>query len=222
MKIILKSKVKNLGNIGDVVDVKDGYAKNMLLPSGLAVFYTDKNYDGFKLKKAEIEKDNEENRVKAEKLKEKIAGKDLVLIENAGDDGKLYGSVSGVKLANFINMVLKINDLKKSCIFLREPIKNVGKYSITIDLHPEVSIDKDIIIARTKEEAIKIKKGEFIIKKEEVIASPTNPSEIVVVGEKTEEVANEPKKEKKKVKKEKIEEKEIKENKEENKEVEKA
>ncbi|HSQ97930.1 MAG TPA: 50S ribosomal protein L9 [Rickettsiales bacterium] len=173
MRIILKSKVKNLGNIGDIIDVKDGYAKNMLLPNNLAVFYTEKNYEVFKVKKAEIEKENAENKSKAETLKEKITGKDLILIENAGDDGKLYGSVSSIKLANFINSILKIADVKKSNISLREPIKSVGKYSIIIELHPEVSFDKEIIIARSKEEAIKIKKGEFVINKENKEEAPS-------------------------------------------------
>ncbi len=204
MKIILKSKIKNLGNIGDIVEVKDGYAKNMLLPNDLAVFYTDKNYEVFKLKKAEIEKENAENKSKAEALKEKIFGKDLILIENAGDDGKLYGSVSGVKLASFINALLKINDVKKSSISLKEPIKSVGKYSIIIELHPEVSFDKDVIIARSKEEAIKIKKGEFTIKKEVVEQAP---SEAIEKVEKTENIEEEKAKTEKKKNKKKVEEK---------------
>lgn len=166
MKIILKSKVKNLGNIGDIVEVKDGYAKNMLLPNDLAVFYTEKNYESFKIKKAEIEKENAENKNKAEELKSKVLAKDLILIENAGDDGKLYGSVSGVKIANFVNTLLKINDIKKSQVILREAIKNVGKFVIVFELHPEVSFEKDIIVARSKDEAMKIKKGENLVKKE--------------------------------------------------------
>ena len=167
MKVILKSKIKKLGNIGDIVDVKDGYAKNMLIPNGLAVFYTDKNYEVFKLKKDEIEKQNEENKSKAEELKSKIENKDLVLIENAGDDGKLYGSISGIKLAKFINQLFKIDTLKKSNISLKEPIKTIGKFTIILDLHPEVSFEKDLVIARSKEEAIKIKKGEFKLEKKE-------------------------------------------------------
>ena len=167
MKVILKSKIKKLGNIGDIVDVKDGYAKNMLIPNGLAVFYTDKNYEVFKLKKDEIEKQNEENKSKAEELKSKIENKDLVLIENAGDDGKLYGSISGIKLAKFINQLFKIDTLKKSNVFLKEPIKTIGKFTIILDLHPEVSFEKNLVIARSKEEAIKIKKGEFKLEKKE-------------------------------------------------------
>lgn len=186
MKIILKSKIKNLGNIGDVVEVKDGHAKNMLIPNNLALFYTEKNYEVFKNKKAEIEKENQENKIIAEELKNKIASKEIVLIENAGDDGKLYGSISGTKLANFINSLLKIDTVKKANITIREPIKNVGKFNIIIELHPEVSFDKEIIIARSKEEAVKIKKGEFELKKnekkEEVLVDVL-PTEAVVETE---------------------------------------
>ena len=167
MKVILKSKIKKLGNIGDIVEVKDGYARNMLIPNGLALFYTDKNYESFKIKKAEIEKENQENKAKAEDLKNKILTKEIILIENAGDDGKLYGSITGAKLANFINSANKIeNAVKKSNITLKEAIKNVGKYEIMIELHPEVSFEKIVIVARSKEEANKIKKGEFKLESE--------------------------------------------------------
>ena len=176
MKVILKSKIKKLGNIGDIVEVKDGYARNMLIPNGLALFYTDKNYESFKIKKAEIEKENQENKAKAEDLKNKILTKEIILIENAGDDGKLYGSITGAKLANFINSANKIeNAVKKSNITLKEAIKNVGKYEIMIELHPEVSFKKIVIVARSKEEANKIKKGEFKLeseKKEENLNQP--------------------------------------------------
>lgn len=176
MKVILKSKIKKLGNIGDIVEVKDGYARNMLIPNGLALFYTDKNYESFKIKKAEIEKENQENKAKAEDLKNKILTKEIILIENAGDDGKLYGSITGAKLANFINSANKIeNAVKKSNITLKEAIKNVGKYEIMIELHPEVSFEKIVIVARSKEEANKIKKGEFKLeseKKEENLNQP--------------------------------------------------
>ncbi len=176
MKVILKSKIKKLGNIGDIVEVKDGYARNMLIPNGLALFYTDKNYESFKIKKAEIEKENQENKAKAEDLKNKVLTKEIILIENAGDDGKLYGSITGAKLANFINSANKIeNAVKKSNITLKEAIKNVGKYEIMIELHPEVSFEKIVIVARSKEEANKIKKGEFKLeseKKEENLNQP--------------------------------------------------
>jgi len=161
MKVILKSKIKKLGNIGDIVDVRDGYGRNMLIPNGLAIFYTDKNYEVFKIKKAEIEKQNQENKAKAEELRDKINSKDLILIENAGDDGKLYGSINTIKLAQAINSLLNVKSLTKNNVYLKDPLKNVGKYSIIVELHPEVSFEKDVIIARSKEEAAKIKRGEF-------------------------------------------------------------
>ena len=176
MKVILKSKIKKLGNIGDIVEVKDGYARNMLIPNGLALFYTDKNYESFKIKKAEIEKENQENKAKAEDLKNKILTKEIILIENAGDDGKLYGSITSAKLANFINSANKIeNAVKKWNITWKEAIKNVGKYEIMIELHPEVSFEKSVVVARSQEEANKIKKGEVKLeseKKEENLNQP--------------------------------------------------
>lgn len=169
MKVILKNKVKNLGNIGDVVTVKDGYARNMLIPNGFALFYTSKNYEAFKLKKDALEKENQEQKKIAEELKGKISSRDVILIENAGDDGKLYGSISGAKLASFINTLLKITTLKKSNVTIRETIKEIGKYTVDVSLHPEVSLEKEIIVARSKEEAIKIKRGDFDKKEEKTL-----------------------------------------------------
>lgn len=202
MKVILKSKIKKLGNIGDIVEVKDGYAKNMLIPNGLALFYTDKNYEAFKIKKAEIEKENQENKAKAEELKDKILAKEIILIENAGDDGKLYGSITGMKLANVINSLLKLDGaVKKSNVSLKEAIKNIGKYEIVLSLHPEVSFDKIVIVARSKEEANKIKKGELEIKKED------NKSQDALLESLNVETKEEEPKKAKKAKKTKDEEK---------------
>lgn len=202
MKVILKSKIKKLGNIGDIVEVKDGYAKNMLIPNGLALFYTDKNYEAFKIKKAEIEKENQENKAKAEELKDKILAKEIILIENAGDDGKLYGSITGMKLANVINSLLKLDGaVKKSNVSLKEAIKNIGKYEIVLSLHSEVSFDKIVIVARSKEEANKIKKGELEIKKDD------NKSQDALLESLTTETKKEEPKKAKKAKKAKDEEK---------------
>lgn len=202
MKVILKSKIKKLGNIGDIVEVKDGYAKNMLIPNGLALFYTDKNYEAFKIKKAEIEKENQENKAKAEELKDKILAKEIILIENAGDDGKLYGSITGMKLANVINSLLKLdNAVKKSNVSLKEAIKNIGKYEIVLSLHPEVSFEKIVIVARSKEEANKIKKGELEIKKDD------NKSQDALLESLTTETKKEEPKKAKKAKKAKDEDK---------------
>ncbi|MDR3290017.1 MAG: 50S ribosomal protein L9 [Rickettsiales bacterium] len=183
MKIILKTKIRKLGDIGDVVDVKDGYGKNLLIPNGFALFYTDKNYEYFKQRKVELEKQNSENKAAAEDIKNKINTREIVLIENAGDDGKLYGSISGAKIATYLNDLLKLQ-LKKTNISVNETIKEVGKYIVDVELHPEVFFEKEIIVARTKEEAIKIKKGEKVVvkkddeaKKEEVKEEVTKKAE---------------------------------------------
>ena len=206
MKVILKSKMKNLGNIGDIVEVKDGYARNMLIPNDLAIFYTEKNYEVFKKMKEDIEKKNQEEKKKAEDLASQISIKDLILIENASDDGRLYGSITTIKVANFINDLMKTKFLKKNNISLKDQIREVGKYTVIVQLHPEVSIEKSLIVARTKEEAIKIKKGEFKLEKKNKIED-----EVVI----NDTVSNEPKKEKKKSKKENKEETEKTENTEE-------
>lgn len=211
MKVILKSKIKRLGNIGDIVDVKDGYGRNMLIPNGLAIFYTDKNYEVFKVKKAEIEKENQEKKAIAEELKDKINSKDLILLENAGDDGKLYGSITTTKLAQALNALVKVTHLNKNNVYLKEPLKNVGKYEIIVDLHPEVIFDKEVIVARTKEEAAKIKKGDFEIKKAEkavetaFVAEENSGESCELTGELKDKA---PKKVAKKVKEKKAEEKE--------------
>ena len=90
--------------------------------------------------------------------------KELVLLENAGDNDRLYGSITSTKIANFVNDLLKEKVIDKSNVYIKEPIKTLGKFVITFDLHSEVSVEKDIIIARSKEEAEKIKKGEFVKK----------------------------------------------------------
>lgn len=190
MKIILKSKIRKLGDIGEIVDVKDGYGKNFLIPKGLALFYTEKNYEYFKQRKVELEKENNDKKELAETIKEQIITKDIILIENAGDDGKLYGSISGLKIANFLNFQIKLA-LKKNNISIRETIKEIGKYTIDIELHPEVFFEKDIVVARTKEEALKIKKGQKVVVEEDKNKSPVEKKEKEKKEEKNEPSAEE-------------------------------
>jgi len=159
MKIILISNLKNLGKIGDIVNVKDGYARNYLIPQSFAIYYSKENYKTFEAQKKSIEAQNTEKKKTALENQKKIQSKEIIIIENAGDDGKLYGSVSSVRLAHIINDLLKSNNIKKSNIIIKEVIKNIGKYKIVFELHPEVSFEKEIIVARTPEEAQKIKSG---------------------------------------------------------------
>ena len=166
MKVVLTSRIKTLGNVGDIKIVADGYGKNYLLPNKYAIIYSEKNYKAFEEKKKQIEEEDRKNRELAESIKSKIENKEILLIESAGDNDRLYGSISSLKIANFVNDLLKEKVLKKTNIIIKEPIKTLGKFSIIFDLHPEISLEKDIIVARSKEEAEKIKKGEFVKKED--------------------------------------------------------
>lgn len=173
MKVILTSRIKTLGNIGDIKVVADGYGKNYLLPNKLAIIYSEKNYKVFEEKKKQIEEEDRKNKELAESLKAKIESKEIVLIESAGDNDRLYGSVTSLKIANFVNNLIKEKSLKKTNVIIKEPIKTLGKFSVVFDLHPEISLTKDVIVARSKEEAEKIKKGEFVKKDEKPVEETT-------------------------------------------------
>ncbi len=165
MKVILTSKIRNLGEIGDIKMVADGYGKNYLLPKKLAIIYSEANYKVFEEKKKLIEIENVAKKQKAEEIKTKLEKKDIVLIEGAGDNDRLYGSVSATKLANFVNnMIKEPKAIGRGEIFIKEPIKTLGKFTVAFNLHSDVSLEKDVIVARSKEEAEKIKKGEFVKK----------------------------------------------------------
>lgn len=165
MKVILTSKIRNLGEIGDIKMVADGYGKNYLLPKKLAIIYSEANYKVFEEKKKLIEIENIAKKQKAEEIKTKLEKKDIVLIEGAGDNDRLYGSVSATKLANFVNnMIKEPKAIGRGDIFIKEPIKTLGKFTVVFNLHSDVSLEKDVIVARSKEEAEKIKKGEFVKK----------------------------------------------------------
>lgn len=165
MKVILTSKIRNLGEIGDIKMVADGYGKNYLLPKKLAIIYSEANYKVFEEKKKLIEIENIAKKQKAEEIKTKLEKKDIVLIEGAGDNDRLYGSVSATKLANFVNnMIKEPKAIGRGDIFIKEPIKTLGKFVVVFNLHSDVSLEKDVIVARSKEEAEKIKKGEFVKK----------------------------------------------------------
>lgn len=208
MKIILTSKQKNLGEIGDIVVVKDGYARNFLLPNGFALYYSEANYKVFEEQKKEIQEQNKKAIELATTLQKKIKGKDTIVIENAGDDGKLYGSVSSIRLSKMINE-LSGSNLKKSNVVLKDSIKNIGKYKITLNLHPEVSFEKEIIVARTNEEAGKIKSGEWEKEqKRKAEAEKKEQAKLEAEAKKTAEKAKAKEEEKVEAKEEKVEEKE--------------
>lgn len=159
MKIILISAVSKLGKIGDIVEVANGYAKNFLIPSKKAICFTVANYKVFEEKKAEFEQAHINNLDSASKVKAKIAGKDLIIIENASDDGRLYGSVNSSVIAAKINEMLGEKLVSRADVFLKKPIKEIGVYEVKLNPHSDVSFDVRAIVTRSESEIEALLRG---------------------------------------------------------------
>jgi len=151
MDVILLERVEKLGKIGDVVTVKNGFARNYLLPNKKALRANEANKKLFEANKAQIEADNATRRVDAEKASKDIEGKTITLIRQASNTGQLYGSVSARDLAELL--VEDGAKVTKSQVVLDKPIKSIGMSEVKIVLHPEVSVSIKVNVARSPEEA---------------------------------------------------------------------
>ena len=160
MKIILIAAVSNLGRIGDVVEVKSGYAKNFLIPSKKAISFSTNSYKIFEAKKHEFEQANQGNLDVAAKIQNQVSGKDFIVIENASDDGRLYGSVNSALIAAKINEVIGKKIISRSDIFLKKPIKEIGVYEVKLAPHSEVSFNIRLIVSRSESEINALLKAE--------------------------------------------------------------
>jgi large subunit ribosomal protein L9 len=152
MKVILIAANPRLGKIGDIVKVRNGYAKNFLIPKKQAICFTPANYKVFESKKNEFEQENTKNFEAASKIKVKIDGKDFIVIQNASDDGRLYGSVNSVVIANKLNELAGDKVIVRSQIFLKKTIKEVGVYNAQIALHSEVVANVRLVVTRNEAE----------------------------------------------------------------------
>ena len=153
MKVILIDALPKLGKIGDVVVVKNGYAKNFLIPNKKAICFTEENYKSFESKKHEFEQESIARLEGASKIKALTEGKNIIIIENASDDGRLYGSVNSSLIASKINELIGEKLVEKSAIFLNKPIKETGIYEAKLALHSELSISVKLVVSRTESEA---------------------------------------------------------------------
>lgn len=158
MDVILLEQVRKLGNFGDIVSVKDGFARNFLLPTNKALLATAENKQVFERKKEEISKTNKEAHLAATKLFEKADKLFVILIRQAGEDGRLFGSVSCRDIADEISTALT-HQLNKNNISDLEPIKYLGVYEVNLVLHPEVVASVRVIVARSETEAQEAKKN---------------------------------------------------------------
>ena len=151
MQVILLERVSKLGQMGDVVSVKDGYARNFLLPQGKALWASEANVKRFETEKAQLEANNLETKKEAEALAEKLGGQQFVVIRSASDAGALYGSVTTRDAADVATAEGFTVDRKQ--VVLTAPIKELGLHSVEVRLHPEVSAEIKLNVARTPEEA---------------------------------------------------------------------
>ena len=162
MQIILLERIEKLGSIGDVVTVKDGYARNFLLPQKKALRANDANRKVFEANRERLEKDNAERRVAAEAQGEQVAGAEVVLIRAASNAGQLYGSVSVRDIVSGLADQGHVVD--KRMVILGAPIKNIGMHNVTVALHPEVRVTVKANVARSDDEAKLQSEGVDVLK----------------------------------------------------------
>ncbi len=161
MKVILLERVEGCGALGDVVSVKDGFARNYLLPRKKALRANRANEQIFEVQRAEIEARNIKAREQAAKGGEKLDGSSYILIRQAGESGQLYGSVSGRDVADAVQA--EGGKVERAMVVLDKPIKSLGMHEVKIRLHPEVSVTITLNIARSQDEADRQARGENII-----------------------------------------------------------
>jgi len=161
MKVILLERVERLGALGDVVTVKDGFARNFLLPRSKALRANAANLKVFEGQRAEIEHRNANAREAASKAGEGLDGTSYILIRSAGETGQLYGSVSGRDVADIVNAAG--GKVDRSMVILDKPIKTLGVHEVKLKLHAEVTVTVKINIARSQDEAERQSRGENVI-----------------------------------------------------------
>ena len=161
MKVILLERVEGRGSLGDVVNVKDGFARNFLLPRQKALRATTANLKVFEGQRHEIEARNAKTAAEAGKAGQALDGSSYILIRQAGEAGQLYGSVSGRDIADAINA--GGGKVDRSMVVLDKPLKTIGLHEIKVKLHAEVTVTVTVNIARSEDEAERQARGENVI-----------------------------------------------------------
>lgn len=167
MQIILLERIEKLGFMGDVVEVRPGFARNYLLPQKKALRASKENLKVFEAQKAHLEADNLKHKKEAENAAKKIDGLNLTVIRQAGDSGQLYGSVTPKDVADL--MAADGFKVQKMQVEIGHPIKTLGLHDVTVRLHPEVKVKVVVNVAKTAEEAAAQLRGEDIRVKQEAV-----------------------------------------------------
>jgi large subunit ribosomal protein L9 len=175
MQVILLQRIGRLGQMGDVVNVKDGFARNFLLPQKKALRATEENRKRFESERKQLEANNLELKKEAEAVAEKLAGKNFVTIRSAGDTGQLYGSVSTRDIAEVVTAGGFTVDRRQ--IIMERPIKTLGLHDTSVALHPEVVVKVMLNVARSEDEAQRQARGEdvTVVKEEKLELDTFNP-----------------------------------------------
>jgi len=160
MDVILLERIGKLGQMGDVVRVKDGYARNFLLPRGKALRATADNKSKFEGMKVELQSRSLEAKGEAGKLAAKVDGKTYVVIRQASETGQLFGSVSTRDIASLIST--EGAEVTRTQVELNAPIKSIGQYKVPLALHPDVEVSVTVTVARSEAEAERIARGEDV------------------------------------------------------------
>lgn len=167
MQVILLERIAKLGQMGDTVRVRDGYARNFLLPQGKALRANKANLERFENERSQLEARNLERKQEAEAVAGKLDGESLVMIRSAGETGQLYGSVSTRDIAE--GLTAAGYTVARSQVQLNTPIKTIGLHSILIALHPEVEVNVSANVARSEDEAARQAAGEDLTTPEQDI-----------------------------------------------------
>ncbi|GAB4349726.1 MAG: 50S ribosomal protein L9 [Oricola sp.] len=166
MQVILLERIAKLGQIGDEVTVKDGYARNFLLPTGRALRANEANRARFEAQRAEIEARNAERKSAAEEIASGLNGKTVIVVRSAGETGQLYGSVSTRDIAEILTA--EGFNVSRNQVDLKNPIKSIGLHEVDIVLHPEVETKVTLNVARSTDEAERQAAGEDLTSAEAI------------------------------------------------------
>ena len=172
MEVILLERISRLGQMGDVVKVKDGYARNFLLPQGKALRANEANTKKFEGQRAQLEARNLERKAEASAVAEKLDGMSFVVVRSAGETGQLYGSVSTRDIADLLTA--EGFTVARNQVELNHPIKTIGLTNVAIALHPEVEVTVTLNVARSVDEAERQEHGETLTSAEAIYGEDIN------------------------------------------------
>ncbi|CDX19183.1 50S ribosomal protein L9 [Mesorhizobium sp. VK24D] len=172
MEVILLERISRLGQMGDTVKVRDGFARNFLLPQGKALRANEANKKKFEGQRAQLEARNLERKSEASQVAEKLDGKSFIVVRSAGETGQLYGSVSTRDIAELLTA--EGFTVSRNQIELNQPIKTIGLSNVAIALHPEVEVTVTLNVARSAEEAERQAKGETLTTAEAIYGEDIN------------------------------------------------